>query len=197
LKLRHKDLQNTSQDFEDVSKSGDGVNGLILDLADLGSISVCSNTNVSLLSPRRGPRVLDNVVVLSALGSVADSEHGVVDFSSALFHVGKNSAGVGLEVVGAGSNGDGVGCLVKGGVHLAVGVSLHVHKRVDSSGDGLLLPGVAGASLAEPGAEGVVSLGGDAFVVDDPLHGFIFKTTIASITAVLSLGDAGNKLLRR
>jgi len=65
------------------SSVGGGVERAHLDTADTGTISVSGESDVARLSPGGSPGVLDNVEILTVLGTVADSEDSVVESGSA------------------------------------------------------------------------------------------------------------------
>ena len=96
-------------------KSESWVEGLHLDTADSLSRDH-GELDVSSITPASAPGVLDEPVVLAALGSPSGSEHGVVK-SGSTFSAVKDTATVELENRLVGLNGDGEGLLCKGGLH--------------------------------------------------------------------------------
>lgn len=74
-----------------------------LDAAHAGTIGD-SDANISILTPAGTPRVLDLVVGLAVVGSVADSQHSMVKFSATVG--GDDATGVSLEHLLVGLDGD-------------------------------------------------------------------------------------------
>jgi len=92
------------------------VESIKLDTADTGSWDG-SDLDVSLVSPRSGPGVSNDVVVLSTLGSVSNGSDGVVELGSALSRV-EDTTRVHLEDGFVSLNGDGSWLLGDGGLEL-------------------------------------------------------------------------------
>merc|ERR1719183_91626 len=91
---------------------GGGVRGLLEDTADV----VFTDLDVTLLSPGWAPRVLDEEVVITVLGTVADGEDTVVESGSAL--LGSDDTGlVTLEGHLVSLDGDRDGLLHKDSLH--------------------------------------------------------------------------------
>jgi len=89
---------------------------VLLDTADT-SAGLDTDSDVTLITPPGVPRVLDEVVVNTVEGTVADSKDGVVELSTA----GRASDDTRLVVLEDGSvglNGDGNGLLVKSRLEL-------------------------------------------------------------------------------
>lgn len=95
------------------------VERLKLDTADTSSVNG-GDLNVSLVSPRGSPGVSDDVVVLSALGSVSNGGNGVIELGSASGGV-QNTGGVVLEDSLVGLDGDRNWLLVDGSLELRDG----------------------------------------------------------------------------
>jgi len=148
---------------------------------------VWCDLNVSLGSPGGTPGVLNEEVVLARLGSVADSEHTVVEFGSAT--VGNDTVSVSLESHLIGLDGNRDWSLGKGSLKLLARCVLsHILESLDFTASLRFL--VLAVSLL-----GGVWVGGllHEWVSLDVFESVVHKTTIA--TAVL-LG-AVNKLLLR
>ena len=180
--------------FEGDLTSSVGGRSLWVDLDTAGTIrAVHAELDVTLVTPGGVPRVLDEPVVLSILGTIADGEDGVIEVGSALGG-GEDTGLVGLEDELVGLDGNGERLIVEGSLHLgAVGWG-----DVDIAGD---LNGSGGEGLSEAGG-GVITvsrgvwvdgleLSGVALVV---VVGTSLETTIAAQVAV-SDGGAVNELL--
>jgi len=96
--------------------SDNGVERLLLDTAGTSG-GVLGQLDVTLVTPGGGPRVLDEPVVLTVLGTGTNSEDSVVKLGTATG--GENTRLVGLESSSVSLNGDGERSLVKGRLHLA------------------------------------------------------------------------------
>ena len=142
--------------------------------------------DVSLVAPRRAPRVLDLVVIISALGSIAYSKDAVVELGSAC--AGEDSGGVQLEVLLVGLDGDRHGLLGQCIHHGTIRVLLHVGVALGSRGGHLVAGGLlASASLAGSTRRvRVVGLSTQATILAGPGKGVVHETTIAS-----HVGSAG------
>ena len=92
-----------------------------LDTADTVTVDD-GELDVALFAPGGVPGVLDEPVVLTVLGTVADGEDGVIEGGSALGGVEDTSL-VSLPDHLVGLDEDGDGLLGEGGLHLAGGVS--------------------------------------------------------------------------
>ena len=140
-------MDRVGSDGATCSVGGDGL-GLHLDTADTVAIDD-GELDVALVTPGGVPGVLNQPVVQSGSGVVtpADSEDGVIESGSAFSGV-EDTAGVGLEHVLVGLNGDGKRLGGKGGLHL-VDVACSdesIVGNVDSGGAGRIV--VASGNLA-------------------------------------------------
>ena len=87
-----------------------------LDTAGTGGV-VHAELDVALVAPSGVPGVLDEPVVLSILGTIADGEDGVIEGGAARA-AGEDTRLVGLEDVLVGLDGDGERLGGKSGLHL-------------------------------------------------------------------------------
>lgn len=94
---------------------GSGVGRLQLDAADTDS-SFNANSDIAILSPSGTPGVLDQVVFLAGVRSVAYSEDTMVELETAVF--GDDARSVLMECGLACSDGDRNGSLGKSGLEL-------------------------------------------------------------------------------
>ena len=78
-----------------VSSGGSRPGGVHLDTADTLAIDG-SDLDVTLITPGGAPRIPDNIVVLAILGTISNSDDGVVKLSTTVLGV-ENTALVGLE----------------------------------------------------------------------------------------------------
>ena len=180
--------------FEGDLTSSVGGRSLWVDLDTAGTIrAVHAELDVTLVTPGGVPRVLDEPVVLSILGTIADGEDGVIEVGSALGG-GEDTGMVGLEDHLVGLDGNGERLSVEGSLHLgAVGWG-----DVDIAGD---LNGGGGEGLSEAGG-GVITVSRGVWVDGLELSGVALvvsvgtrlETTIAAHVAV-SDGGAVNELL--
>jgi len=106
------------------------VEGLHLDTADSLTFDG-SDLDVSLVSPGSTPRVSDDVVLFSSLGSVSDGGNGVIEVGSTSSGV-QDSGGVLLEDSSVGLNGHGNWLLVDGSLKLGNRVGWHVSVRCNT-----------------------------------------------------------------
>ena len=95
---------------------GLGEEGVHLDTADTVTLDH-AELDVSLVSPGGSPRVLDEPVVATVLGTVADGEDGVIEVGSASDVVHDTSL-VELEAGHVGLDGNSGGLEGKSGLHL-------------------------------------------------------------------------------
>ena len=103
-----------------VRTSSVGGGGLWVNLDTANTIGVIhAELDVTLVTPGGVPGVLDEPVVLSILGTIADSEDGVIEGGSA-FGGGEDTGRVGLEDHLVGLDGDGKRLLVEGSLHLGL-----------------------------------------------------------------------------
>ncbi len=153
---------------------GNGVDGLLVHAA---LVAVADHADVTLLTPRGAPRVLDDPVVLASLSAVTDSEDTVVELGAASSI--EDTTGVELEgLLGShdgNGDGDGVdggheGSLVEGGDELVAG-------DLGLGSAGLL------ARLVLGGVR-VVLLNAEASVLDTPLESVVHQATAAAVVAV-------------
>ena len=97
-----------------------GGGGLWVNLDTADTIGVIhAELDVTLVTPGGVPGVLDEPVVLSILGTIADSEDGVIEVGSAS-RGGEDTGRVGLEDHLVGLDGDGKRLLVEGSLHLGL-----------------------------------------------------------------------------
>mmetsp|Transcript_73221 Transcript_73221/g.101566 ORF Transcript_73221/g.101566 Transcript_73221/m.101566 type:complete len:292 (+) Transcript_73221:161-1036(+) len=141
-----------------------------------------------MVTPGGGPRVLDEPVVLTVLGTGTDSKDGVVELSTATG--GENTRMVGLESASIGLNGDGERSLVKSRLHLAgvVGGDKFVVTGTNDS-----LGRVVGARTIFAGVS-VVRLELE-LVRLGVLESVLLETTVATVVTPLETGGAVNELL--
>jgi len=149
------------------------------------------DTDVTLLTPAGTPRVADDVVVNTVLGTITDSEDTVVELSTALG--GDDTTSVELEGSTRSSKSNGDGLL----------------SNSSSEGSSTLLDGLITVEVL--GRDDDVSLGsraslvtslvgvrskGSSTVVTEVLKGAVHQTTVATLVLVLAT-SAVNKLLLR
>ena len=175
---------NTTISLRRSEKGVVGVGGHAALVAALGHLDVAVET------PAGAPGVLDEPVVLSVLGSVADGQHSVVQVIVAI-HAARlvvNAARVQLEREVAGVDGDGDGADVGDGVlHLALVPGGDLHPGVDEGG--LLGLVVVAVEVTRRGVR-VVGLGHDAAVVHQVVEGVRLEAAVAGEVAV----PAGQRL---
>ena len=156
------------------------MNGLLLDSADTGT-GLNSDLDVSGGSPGGAPRVLDEVVRGTVLGSISDGEDTVIELGSASGS-GEDSRLVRLEGDFVGLNGNGDGGFVEGSLEL-VGVVGGDHGVAGglNGGSGLSF---ASSDLTGSGGVRVVSLedGGVVLVESEGEgHGATVATVVQSV----------------
>ena len=165
-----------------------------VDLDTAGTIRVVhAELDVTLVPPGGVPRVLDEPVVLSILGTIADGEDGVIEVGSALGG-GEDTGLVGLEDELVGLDGDGERLLVEGSLHLG----LVGWGDIDIAGD---LNSGGGEGIGEA-ASGVITVSRGVWVDGLELSGVVLvvvvgtslETTIAAEVSV-SEGGAVKELL--
>jgi len=139
--------------------------------------------DVSLVTPGSSPGVSDKVVVLSALSSVADGGHGVIELGSASGGV-ENTTGVHLEHGSVGLEGHGHWGGGDGGLEGIDGgwghglVGLHVN-----------LSGVLGGlARSISGGVGVVVLEVLSLLLG-VLEGVLLPSTVASVGGVVAINE--------
>ena len=132
-----------------------GLDGLLLDTADTGT-GLNSDLDVSGISPGGAPRVLDEVVRGTVLGSVSDGEDTVVELSSTS-RSSEDTGSVHLEGTFVSLNGNRDGTLSKGSLELVgvVGGDTGVTGSLNGGGLG---GRVASGSRSVSGGVRVVSL---------------------------------------
>ena len=142
---------------------GSWVEGLKLDTADTSTVDG-GDLDVTLVTPRGRPGVSDDVVLLTVLGTIADSGDGVVEVGTALLGV-EDTTGVHLEDGLVGLDGDGDWLLGDGGLQsgdgsgwdVLVGSNTNLTLGgIELAGTGLTVSGgvwVGGLELLEVGLE--------------------------------------------
>jgi len=158
-----------------------------------GSVVVLGATaqkDVALVSPGGTPRVLDLVVVVTALSSVADGEDTVVEVSSA--GASEDTRGVELEVLLVSLDGNRHGLLGEGIHHSAVRVGLDISVAAGGRGSHLVAGRVAAgaSSPCSAGSIRVVSLGTQATVLASPGEGIVHEATVAAHVSALGVALA-------
>ena len=138
-------------------------------------------------APRSTPRVLHLPVAGTVGGTVADSEHTVVEGGSA--RAGQHTGGIELEAGLVGLNGDRHGLLGDGGAE-SIGVLLG---DIVVSGDGSSGSARRRLARAVGSLVGVRLLSAQTTVVDDVLEGVVHEATVAALVAVAA--GAVNELL--
>ena len=89
-----------------VHESLSGVKGLLLTTAHTLT-TVDLESDITLLTPGGTPRVLDEPEIDTVLGTPTGNHNSVVETSSTLLGIVKNTRRVGAEIVGASIDGDG------------------------------------------------------------------------------------------
>ena len=138
---------------------------------------VGGDLDVSLISPGGTPRVLDEEVLLTVLGSVSDGEDTVVESGSA--SGGDDTTVVSLEDVLVGLDGDGNWSLGEGSLELSDTMFLDI--LVGSDGTNTLRFVVVAGSI--PGGVGVVRLKLEWVTGLDVSEGHIHEATLASVVS--------------
>lgn len=169
---------------------GGWVERLHLDTANTFALNG-SDLDVSLVSPGGTPRVTDDVVFLSTLGSVSNGSDGVIEVGTAGGGV-EDTASVLLEDGSVGLDGDGDDGLGDGSLELSNAVAWHVGDGRDLGGGTLELGGDASSGNTSTRGVWVGGLEGLSLLLKI-LEGLVLPSTIAT---VVGLG-AGNKLLLR
>ncbi len=164
---------------------GGRVESVLLDTADTGTF-LNTDSNVTLITPPGVPRVLNEVVVNTVEGTVADSEDGVVKVDTT-GSTGDDTSLVVLEDRSVGLNGDGNGLLVEGGLELGGGL-------FGDEGEGFSTNTASiGSSLARTVSAGVlvVRLVGEMVGLSVSVSVFLPATVATEVT----VGGAINELL--
>jgi len=135
--------------------------------------------DISRLTPRGTPRVLDAPVILASGGisSISSEEHSMVKSGSA-GGVVEHTARVELEALLVGLDGDGHRSNVDSGHERGLRLG-----NIVVGGDGGT-NGLAGLAVAILGGVGVSSLGGDSLRGHDPLEGRVHESSVASIVTI-------------
>jgi len=158
---------------------------VLLDTADT-SAGLDTDSDVTLITPPGVPRVLDEVVLNTVEGTVADSKDGVVEVGTAR-STGDDTRLVALEDGSIGLNGDGNGLLVKSRLELGWGVSGH-----GGEGFGTNTASV-GSSLARTVSAGVLVV---RLVSERVGLGVVVGVVLpATVATVVTAGSAVNELL--
>ena len=152
-----------------------------MDTADTRAING-SESDVTVLTPFGAPRVLDNPVVNTVLGTVTNSEDSVVNVDTTVLL--DNTTGVINESVAASFDANGDGRNVKGGLEL--GNAVVGDGLVGNNGDGT----VVGSASTITTSVLVLALEHDRSSLS-VIEGFVLPSTVA--TGVLSY--AVNELL--
>lgn len=165
---------------------------------------VHANLDVALVAPGRGPRVLDEEVFISILGSVADGEHTVVELGSA--SRGEDTGVVGLEGTLVGLDSDRDGLLVEGSLERLGGITTEealsaVDLMVVSDFDWALFLGHVAFSLNTlAGGVRIVGLGVERVSLK-PVEGSSHGASIAALAVLgnvaldeLFLGEASERV---
>jgi len=150
-----------------------------LDTADTDTVGD-TDSDVTLLTPLGSPGVLDDVVVLTVLGTVTDGEDGVIHLSSALGG-GDDTTGVLMEgwLVSLNTNGDWL--LGNGSLKLIWGVLWNILRL----GDLNLTFGLVVLAVEEWGLGSVWVVGlGLHGVALGVLEGSVWHTTVATKVAI-------------
>ncbi len=158
-----------------------GVRGGVEDTALAGAAvegSGVGQQDVSGHAPRCTPRVLHLPVAGTVGGTVADSEHTVVQGGSA--RAGQHTGGIELEAGLVGLNGNRHGLLGDGGAE-SIGVLLgHIVVAGDGGGGGAR----RGLARTVSSLVRVCLLSAQTTVVDDVLEGVVHQATVAALVAV-------------
>jgi len=151
-------------------------------------VLVTDNADVTLLTPRGTPGVLDNPVVLTSISTITNSEDTVVELSTARGII-KDTRGVELEgeLVSLDSNGDGSESYSAEEIVLITLDGGLVTRELDN--------GSAGLARAINTSVRVSSLGADTIVLENPLESRVHETTVAAF--VTSGTSTVNELLLR
>jgi hypothetical protein len=152
------------------------------------SAGASEHEDVTGHTPVSAPGVLDLVVVRRARGAVADGENTVVERSAACWAV-EHTAGVELEAVLVGLNGDRYWLVGNSGDEGGVRVDWHIGEAGDGGGSGASL-----LACAISAGVGVCRLSADTLVVNDVLEGIVHQTAVATLVA-LSAGAVNELLL--
>jgi len=131
---------------------GHGLNGLGLDSADT-SAGFDTDLDVTGITPGWAPRVLDEVVIGTVLGSVADGEDTVVELLSTS-GTSEDSSLVHLEGGFVGFDGNGDGTLSEGGLEGIRGLGSD-HGVAGGFDGGRFDGGIALSDLASSGGVGI------------------------------------------
>jgi hypothetical protein len=150
-----------------------------------------ANLDVSLLTPGRAPRVLDEEVVFTVLGTIANSKDTVIKTGSTCLG-GDNTSGVTLECHLVSLDGNGDRLLHKGSLHSTDALLSDILEGSDSDNttSGLGFVTLTGLSLSR--GVRILSLS-DQGVGLNIFESIVHKTTVAAIV----LGGALDKLLFR
>ena len=140
-------------------------------------VAALGHLDVAVHAPGGAPGVLDEPVVLAAVGTVADGQHSVVQIAAAAVGLVVDAARVQLEREVAGVDADGEGSDVADGVLHAVLVP-RGDRRPGGHGDGDLARVVAAVELGRLFVR-VVSLRHQATIVQEVIVGARRESTVA------------------
>jgi len=152
---------------------------------------VASHPDVTCLTPRSSPRVLDDPIVSARGRTPADGEDTVIELGGAAVGVRVNSAAVELEGGLRGIDGDGGRAEVDFGLQVVLVTSVDVD--VGSQGSSNVLLAERASSILS--SVGVALFGVNTLVVNDVLHGLSHETTITSLVSFIAA--AVNEVLLR
>jgi len=162
---------------------GLGEEGVHLDTADTVALDH-AELDVSLVSPGGSPRVLDEPVVATVLGTVADGKDGVIEVESAGYVV-QDTRGVVFEAILSRLNCNSSRLLSYGGFHL--GHIIWIHQDVihdgNGSGRGRIVLTISTLSISRSVRINRLKLGIDAGLI--VLVGLYLITTLATMVLIV------------
>ena len=140
--------------------------------------------DVTIFSPVSAPRVLDEPVVATVLGTVADGKDGVIEVESAGYVV-QDTRGVVFEAILSRLNGNSSRLLSYGGFHL--GHIIWIHQDVihdgNGSGRGRIVLTISTHSISRSVRINRLKLGIDAGLI--VLVGLYLITTLATMVLIV------------
>merc|ERR1719374_442341 len=156
-------------------------------------VSVSGHLDVALLSPRQTPTVLHQEEVLSILGSVANSQHTVVQSARGASSLKVDSLMVKLEAEVRGINGNGDGANSGKGLGQSLLITLG---NVGESSDGGTNVRLLESAFAIASFIGIRLLSIDTTVSFNVSEGVVHEASHAAVVAVVS-GAVDQLLLRK
>jgi len=172
---------------DSLDTSGVGSSHADTALTRVARASTTSQTDVTTLTPGSTPRVLDEPVSLAIVGTIAGSEHTMIEGGTAAG--GEDTTTVELPGLSIHSHRDGAGS--DGSLELVLVVDGHIHVL----GDGEHGLAAGRSAVVVGGSVRVVRFGAETAIGNDELESLVHQTTTAALVA-LSSGAVHQLLFR-